>query len=75
MNDCHFLSEKASFKDVLKTLSLPGVHRVPMMEKGGLLSSQKSKRKLARFITQTDVVCRTTAFVVNLNRFVLWLLI
>jgi CBS domain-containing protein len=56
MNDCHFLSERATFKDVLKTLSLPGVHRVPMTEKGGILSQSKSKRKLARFITQTDVI-------------------
>jgi len=55
MNDCHFLSEKATFKDVLKTLSLPGVHRVPMMSRHGLLN-RKSKRHLSRFLTQSDVL-------------------
>jgi len=56
MNDCHYLSEKATFKDVLKTLSLPGVHRVPMMGPRRGLISPLSERHLARFLTQTDVL-------------------
>jgi hypothetical protein len=62
MNDCHFLNSKATLKDVLKVLSLPGVHRVPMMGRGGLLN-QKSKRPLNRFITQSDVVRGTGFFI------------
>jgi len=56
MNDCHYLSEKATFKDILKTLSLPGVRRVPMMGPRQGLFSPMSKRHLARFLTQTDIL-------------------
>lgn len=56
MNECHPLGENATFKDVLKALSQPGVHRVPMLGRGGLLNL-RAKRPLARFLTQTDVVC------------------
>jgi len=55
MNDCHFLTEKATFKDVLRTLSLPGVHRVPIMGRGGLFDVH-AKRPLKRFLTQSDLI-------------------
>jgi CBS domain-containing protein len=54
MNNLHYLSEKATFRDVLKTLSLPGVRRVPMMSRK--LFRDVSKRPMARFITQSDVI-------------------
>jgi len=56
MNDCHYLSENATFKDVLKTLSQPGVRRVPMMGSKHGLFNPLSKRPLERFLTQTDVL-------------------
>lgn len=60
MNSCHpLLSESTTFKDVMKALCKPGVHRVPMMGKAKLMQEilgQKEKRPLERFLTQSDLL-------------------
>jgi CBS domain-containing protein len=60
MNDCYpLLSESSTFKDVMKALSQPGVHRVPMTGKAKFrqeILGQKEKRPLERFFTQSDLL-------------------
>eukprot|EP01126_Amoeba_proteus_P012416 TRINITY_DN1510_c0_g1_i5.p1 TRINITY_DN1510_c0_g1~~TRINITY_DN1510_c0_g1_i5.p1 ORF type:complete len:342 (+),score=40.21 TRINITY_DN1510_c0_g1_i5:62-1087(+) len=59
LNECHCLPIDTSFKGVLHTLSQPGIHRVPLLSRGTIISEilgQKKARPLARFITQSDVV-------------------
>lgn len=60
MNACHpLLSETSTFKDVMRTLSTPGVHRVPMMGKAKFIQElfgKKEKRPLERFLTQSDLL-------------------
>lgn len=56
---CPLLSEKSTFKDVLKALCQPAVHRVPMMGKATFkqeLFGEKEKRPLERFLTQSDLL-------------------
>jgi len=46
-NVFHPIRTKSTFKEVLEALSLPGVHRVPMLDK---------KHRFGRFVTQSEVL-------------------
>jgi len=46
-NEFHPIDHKATFKEVLETLTLPGVHRVPLLNK---------KSQFGSFVTQSEVL-------------------
>lgn len=54
MNVCHLLPENSTFKDVVKALSQPGIHRVAMTGKTRLFGGKSNR--LVRFLTQSDLL-------------------